>query len=83
MLLMLLMGHALADFALQNSDMAKGKNRHNKPTNVPPGQKIIPCWIYFLTAHALIHGGTVWVLTGCCWLGMAESVMHWGIDFVK
>ena len=83
MFLQLIMGHALADFALQNSDMARLKNRHNKPTNVPPGQKVIPCWYYFLTSHALIHGGVVWAITGYWYLAIAEIVAHWLIDFVK
>lgn len=83
--LKLLMGHALADFALQNPDMARMKNRHNKPdlSKIPPGQKITPCWFYFLTAHALIHGGIVWLLTGLWWLGIFETVMHWATDFAK
>lgn len=81
--LKLLMGHALADFALQNSDMARLKNRHAKPTNVPPGQKIVPCWFYFLTSHALIHGGIVWLLLGHWYLAAAETVAHWLIDFAK
>ena len=83
LLLKLMIGHALADFALQNPGMARLKNRHNEPTNVPIGQKIVPCWVYFLTAHALIHGGTVWIVTECWYLAVAEIISHWAIDFVK
>lgn len=83
LLLKLLIGHALSDFALQNPDMAKLKNRHNKPENIPKGQKLTPCWFYFLTAHALIHGGVVWAITGIWWTGIIEMFSHWIIDFFK
>lgn len=83
MLLKLIIGHALADFALQNPDMARLKNRHNKPINVPSGQKVIPCWFYFLTSHALIHGGVVWLIMGHWHFAVAETIAHWSIDFIK
>lgn len=80
--LQLLIGHALADFALQSDAMAKGKNRHNK--SVPPlGQKYVPCWTYWLTAHALIHGGVVWLVTDSLSLAVFEIVFHWVVDFLK
>lgn len=78
----LLCGHALADFALQSDAMAKGKNRHRK-TTPPPGATYTPCWYYWLTAHALIHGGMVALITGSVGLGIAETVAHWCIDFGK
>jgi hypothetical protein len=81
----LLMGHALADFALQSDSMARGKNRNRKPdmSVVPPGQTFTPTWPYWLTAHALIHGMVVWLITGNIYLGMGETVGHWTIDFMK
>ena len=81
----LLVGHALADFVLQTDMMAKHKNRNRKPdmSVVPSGQNYMPCWHYWLTSHALIHGGTVAVITGIWWLGLFETVMHWVIDFAK
>ena len=82
MIFMLLAGHALADFSLQSDAMAKGKNRHNK-TTPPPNAKYTPCWPYWLTAHALIHGMVVAVITGIWWLGLVETVWHWIIDFMK
>lgn len=83
--LKLLMGHALADFALQSSDMAKGKNRNRKPdmSLVPPGQIYQPTWVYWLTAHSLIHGLMVGVITGNWYFALAESLCHWAIDFGK
>lgn len=81
----LLVGHALADYALQSDAMAQGKNRFRPidPARVPPGQTPKPCWYYWLTAHALIHGGMVGLITGYAVLGVLESVLHWGIDYAK
>lgn len=79
----LIIGHALCDFALQSDAMAKGKNRHRPPENVPPGQVPQTIWPYWLSAHALIHGGAVMLITGSAWLGIAETVVHWGIDYAK
>lgn len=80
--LKLLMGHALADFALQSDAMAKGKNRHNK-TTPPAGQKYVPCWLYWLIAHALIHGGVVWLITNSPFFGIIETLLHFCIDGLK
>jgi len=81
----LLAGHALADFSLQTDSMAKGKNRNRaiEPSVIPPGQKYVPCWQYWLTAHALIHGAVVALVTGIWWLGLIETIAHWLIDFAK
>lgn len=79
----LLIGHALADYPLQGDAMAKGKNRHNPPYGIPPGQKPVAVWTHYLTAHALIHGGFVWAITGSPALGLVECVLHWIIDFAK
>ena len=83
LLFKLLVGHALADFALQSSDMAKGKNRNRKPGYIPEGQKYIPCWAYWLTSHSLIHGGIIYLVTGNLYLGLIETTLHWIIDFAK
>ena len=83
MLFKLLCGHALADFALQNNAMAKGKNPHNKPDYIPAGQKDNLHWLYWLAAHGLISGGVVFLITQNIWCGVAETVLHCGIDFLK
>ena len=83
LLFQLLIGHAVADYWGQSGDMARGKNRHNVPMNVPPGQVPKALWWHWLTAHALIHAGAVLVVTGSVWLGLAELVLHWCIDFAK
>lgn len=78
----LLIGHALADFALQSDSMAKGKNRHRK-TEPPPGAKYQPTWPYWLMAHGLIHAGCVWLATGSAHFAVLELVAHVVIDFGK
>ena len=78
-----LIGHALADFVFQPTAMAKGKVR-NKNNNSMSGRNepVIP-WPYWLTAHALVHAGVVWLITGSLLLGGVEVVLHWLIDFAK
>ena len=71
----LLIGHALADYALQPMVMIIGKNRHRSMEGVP--------WYYWMTAHALINSGAVWFITQSLWFGLAELILHWMIDFVK
>ena len=82
LLFKLLISHAVADFALQSDTMAKGKNRHRK-SDPPPGQKYTPCWPFFLSAHALIHGGAAAMATGNLLIGLFETIAHWCIDFGK
>jgi len=82
-LFLLIVGHAVADFALQTPLMAKLKSRHNKPTEIPKGQKYVPTWGFWLSAHGLIHGGAVYFVTGSVWLGIAETINHCLIDFIK
>ena len=79
----LLVGHAVSDFWAQSDSMARGKNRNRKPENIPPGQKAMAVWPYWLSAHALIHGGAVALVTGSVGLGAAEAVAHASIDFGK
>jgi hypothetical protein len=79
----LLFAHAMGDFAAQPEVMARGKSRHSKPDYVPPGQAFCLCWPYWLFAHALIHGGLVYFVTGSCLLGVLETVLHAVIDFAK
>lgn len=81
--LALAMGHALADFPLQARFIADTKNRHKDISNYfqntpPPG-----IWIHTLTAHSLIHGAAVWLITGSAVLACFEIILHWIIDYVK
>ena len=74
----LLIGHALADYPLQGDFIGKFKS----PLVASPiqGRSI---WWHLLTAHALIHAGAVWFVTGSVHLAFAEFVLHWVIDHAK
>jgi len=75
LLFLLLIGHVLADYPLQGDFLAKGKN-HKAPVPTIP-------WWQCLTAHSLIHGGFVYLISGYFILGILEVVAHWIIDFLK
>lgn len=83
MIFWLIVGHMMADMALQSDTMSKGKNRHRKSDYIPEGQKYVACWPYFLCSHAMIHGGAVALVTGSVLLGTLEAMTHWVIDFFK
>lgn len=72
---LLVFGHFVADYPLQNEFMALGKNRFKPICGAP--------WYHLLTAHAVIHGGIVGIIAGTLWLGVAEAVVHWVIDYSK
>lgn len=75
---LLLCAHAFCDFPLQAGPMAVEKSRHSRSDL----QKGVP-WFYWLTAHALIHGGAVYLVTRSVTLGLVETILHWVIDFAK
>lgn len=79
----LIIGHAFADFVLQSTPMAKWKCRRKSYEDGQEGEKDVPSWPYWLSAHALIHGGVVWFVTNNIFLGIVEIVLHWIIDFAK
>jgi len=76
-------GHFTMDVVWQSSSVAKGKNRHRQGNEVPPGQTPTAVWPYYMTGHALSHGGVVALATGSILLGTCEVIFHWGIDFAK
>lgn len=71
----LIIGHAIADYPLQGDFLAKAKNRTAPLPGVP--------WQQALAAHASIHAGAVWLITGSIWLGLAELMAHAIIDDAK
>lgn len=79
---LLLVGHALADYPLQGPFIGQFKNRHATRGDAFNGNAFVPWW-HLMTAHALIHGGFVAVLTHSLGLGLAEVVLHWLIDAAK
>lgn len=87
---LLLFGHAVADFVFQPKAMGLGKNRHNKPLQSDSALKLDinshkfhPHWYHWLTAHSMVHGGVVYLITGSLILGVIETLLHWLIDFLK
>lgn len=68
--------HALADYPLQATWIATTKS-HKAPH--PSGYP----WYHSLMAHSIIHGGFVGIITGTLWLAVAETVLHFVIDFLK
>lgn len=80
----LLIGHAVADFALQGKFLSTAKNRHN-PLSDYFGASDPPkgLWLQALAAHSLIHAGAVWLITGSVVLGFLECILHALIDFAK
>ena len=82
LLFKLIIGHAVADFVLQPTSMAKGKCRHYK-SDSSKGNNAGPNWYYWLTAHALVHGGMVWFITGNPVFGLVELILHWFFDYAK
>ena len=78
---LLVVGHALADYPLQNEFMAVYKSRHAKNPHL--GAKEPRLWLHLLTNHAILHGGAVGLITTNVWLGLLEFVLHWLIDLAK
>ena len=74
-LFLMLAGHALGDFALQNQYMSDAKNK-----NTEHGKEV---WWMVLSAHSLIHGAIVSIITGSLILGIAETIAHWVTDYFK
>ena len=74
-LLLLIAGHALADYPLQGDFLSKAKNHRQPIVGVP--------WYQALLAHSAIHGGMVGLITGSIWLGLAEFIAHNLIDYGK
>lgn len=75
LLLALLVAHAVCDYPLQGDFLSKAKNATAPIPGVP--------WQQALGAHAAIHGGAVWLLTGHWWLGALEAALHAIIDDAK
>lgn len=74
-LFLLMIGHALADYALQNDFMAMAKNHTTDLGKV--------YWKWVLPSHGLIHAGFVYMFTQSLVLGLAEFVVHTVTDYLK
>ena len=71
----LLVAHAVCDFSLQSDFLARAKNHRAPVLGVPFYQA--------LGAHALIHAGGVFLVTGLPALAAAELIAHAAIDYAK
>ncbi len=72
---LLVFGHMLMDFPLQNDFLAKAKNRLNPIPTIHAG------WCLF--AHAFLHAGAVYLITQNLWLAAIECISHMYIDDLK
>ena len=80
----LIIGHAVADFALQTDFLAAAKNQHANLDRFFGKEGAPPhVWVWALGAHSLIHAAAVWLITGSVVLAAIESVLHWLIDYAK
>jgi hypothetical protein len=77
----LVIGHFVMDFPLQGSAVAAQKSPLPGARNEALA-KAVP-WPYWMTAHALMHGGTVMLITGSLVLGVLETSIHWVTDVAK
>lgn len=73
--MMLMVGHAVADYALQNDFMASAKNHTTELGKV--------YWKWVLPSHGLIHAGFVYLFAGSLVLAIAEFVIHSITDYLK
>lgn len=80
-LFLLIFGHALADFVLQPEVMGYGKNRNNEIHR--EAQTLFPNWFYWMSAHAVVHGGIVYIITGSLAMGVLETLIHGLTDYSK
>ena len=71
----LLIGHFIADYPLQGEFLAKAKNHKLPLPGVPFYQALL--------AHASIHAGMVWAITGSGLLAVGELLLHSLIDYLK
>jgi len=77
----LVIGHFVMDFPLQGDAVAAQKSPLPGARNEALA-KAVP-WPYWMTAHALMHGGTVMLVTGSLLLGVLETALHWVTDLAK
>lgn len=71
----LVFGHFLMDFALQTEAIALGKNWNIGHPGAP--------WYYWMSAHSMLHAGSVVFITGSLWLGLMELGLHFAADCLK
>jgi hypothetical protein len=94
MLFLLLAGHGIADFSLQNDFIATWKSpwlpvQRHPVTGRPIGSRQAAqlagetIWPWVLMSHALAQGALVYLVTRSLALAVAETIAHAGIDLAK
>ena len=73
----LLIGHAVADYALQIPFKSPRRNPETYPDS------IYGPWWWGMLAHSAINGAFVSLLTGNIAYGMVETVLHFLLDWAK
>ena len=79
--LLLVAGHALADYPLQGDYLSKMKNPYLN--NARAGEQNSSHWSLFMASHAAIHAGMVLAITMSPVLFILEFVAHFSIDTLK
>lgn len=81
-LFLLLCGHAVADYALQDATMITKKNpRRVKPRGWIPDSH--GPWWWTMLAHSLINGLAVYLACGSIICAIAETIIHFTSDTLK
>ncbi len=74
-LILMIVAHYLCDYPLQGDFLARAKNQTAPISGVP--------WWQAMTAHAAIHAGAVYIITGWWVLFVMEFIAHFLIDTAK
>ena len=72
----LILGHFVADFAIQTDTVAINKCPNNS-------SKIKINWAWWMTGHVSMHGLIVFFITGNVLVAAAETIIHFYIDYLK
>lgn len=72
---LLMIGHAIADYAMQNDFVAAAKNHTTDLGKI--------FWKWVLPSHGLMHALPVYLITGSFLLSFAEFLCHCVIDYLK
>jgi hypothetical protein len=74
---LLIGAHALADYCIQGDAVAIGKNKYIDPARFGVN------WYYWMFGHAFTQGLLVALVTQNAFIGLAEAVFHFLVDWLK
>lgn len=78
MLFWFVCAHFICDYCWQSDTVAREKS----PSSTTELQRQVP-WYYWMMGHASMHGVAVALITKHVWLGIAEVLAHFVIDYGK